>query len=40
MTSLSKDNANSTHNYTVDNQDDINNLEMMEIGEIKQSKKL
>ena len=34
---LSKDRTNSMHNNTVGNQDDINNSEMTEIGEIRQS---
>ena len=36
VTSLWKDNKNSMHNRTVDNEDDINDSDTIEIKEIKQ----
>ena len=39
-TSLSKDNPNSIENDTYENQDDLNYLEIFEIGEIKDSNKI
>ena len=37
VNSLSKDNTNSGHNDTLDNQQDLNNSEMMETIEMKKS---